>query len=190
MFRRFFLYTLGTVIITVLSIGLAHATIVLGQFSVKPQKPSAGEPLTLQVVLEDTSLSPVSDAIVFVELRPAGNPEATPVRVDLKETATDGAYQGETTLKAGPYDIFLRDQTYKAEETNAYLDAPLQVGKSNSLQEFNFPPTATARVGWRTWLLWLLGVPLGAALIVSTLILRRGDAAAEGPKATATTPPK
>ena len=43
---------------------------------------------------------------------------------------------------------------------------------------FVFPPTATGPQGLRTWLLWLVGLPLLAGLAVTVLVLTRGPGAA------------
>ena len=154
----------------------AHATIVLGHFEVAPARPAAGAPVTLRLRLEDPTQIPIQDAVVFAELRPVQNPAAEPVRAEFAETDTAGVYEGTVALpQPGPYRILLRDQTYRQEEANAALSGPLRVGGANPAQDFNFPPTATGSAGWRTWLLWLIGLPIVAALLVTVLVLTRGD---------------
>ncbi len=163
----------------------AHATIVLGHLEVAPARPAEGAPLTLRLRLEDPTQVPTEDAVVFAELRPArssaAQPAAEPVRAEFSETATPGIYEAKTTLaQTGPYRILLRDQTYRQEEATAALTEPLRIGGANPAQDFNFPPTATGSAGWQTWLLWLIGLPLVAALLVTVLVLTRGDGKASG----------
>jgi hypothetical protein len=155
----------------------AHATLVLGEFEVIPETPGAGSPFTLQVSLMDPTQVPVEDAVVFAELRPVGAPEAEPVRAEFTETETAGRYESRTELpRAVAYSVLLRDQTYRQEEATAQLETPLRVGEANAAQGFVFPPTAIGAAGWRTWLLWLVGLPVVAALLVTVLVLTRGDA--------------
>jgi hypothetical protein len=101
---------------------LAHAFPVLGELQVSPDTPAPGEPFTLTVTLMDPTQVPVEDAIVFAELRPQGQPDAEPVRVDLEESDVGGTYLGTATLpEAGAYAVTMRDQTYRQEEATANL---------------------------------------------------------------------
>lgn len=157
-----------------LNTAAAHATLVLGQLEVIPGRPTAAAPFSLQLTLTDPTQVPVQDALVFAELRPEAQPDADPVRADFAETDA-GVYRAETELpRAGAYMVVLRDQTYRQEEATAPLESPLRVGAPNEAQGFVFPPTATGASGWRTWLLWLVGLPVVAALLVTVLVLTRG----------------
>ncbi len=159
-----------------LPLASAHATLVLGRFTVAPARPAADAPMTFTLRLEDPTQVPVEDAYVFAELRPADAPDAVPVRAEFEETKAAGVYEVTATLEeAGPYRVLLRDQTYRQEEARAALAEPLRVGGPNAAQDFNFPPTATGGAGLRTWLLWLIGLPVAAALLVTVLVLTRGD---------------
>lgn len=159
-----------------LPLASAHATLVLGRFTVAPDRPAADAPLTLSLRLEDPTQVPVEDAYVFAELRPERAPDAAPVRAEFSETDTAGVYEVTATLRdPGPYRVLLRDQTYRQEEAQAALTEPLRIGGPNAAQDFNFPPTATGAAGLRTWLLWLIGLPVAAALLVTALVLTRGD---------------
>ena len=179
--RVFVLYRLVPVLITLglactLPLASAHATLVLGRFAVAPARPAADAPLTLSLRLEDPTQVPVEDAYIFAELRPADAPDAVPVRAEFEETSTAGVYEVTATLQnPGLYRVLLRDQTYRQEEAQAALTEPLHVGGPNTAQDFNFPPTATGAAGLRTWLLWLIGLPVAAALLVTVLVLTRGD---------------
>ena len=183
---RFSLLTLMLVLagFTGLQTAAAHATIVLGHFEVLPQRPAEGAPLELRLKLEDPTQVPIQDAVVLADLKPVGQPDAKPIRAEFSETQTPGTYEAMTTLtQPGPYQIVLRDRTYRQEEATATLTQPLRVGnpntapnaQTNRAQDFNFPPTATGSAGWRTWLLWLIGLPLVAALLVTVLVLTRGE---------------
>lgn len=189
--RTSFLHTvrlLFTVLFTVLLLcgtggALAHATLVLGQFEVLPENPTPSTPLTLEISLMDPTQVPVQDAHVSAELRPVGAPEAEPVRAEFAETETAGRYRSQTELpRAGAYNVLLRDQTYRQEEASARLETPLRVGAANAAQGFVFPPTAVGAAGWRTWLLWLVGLPVVAALLVTVLVLTRGSDASDKPQ--------
>lgn len=166
----------GLLVLVSASPAAAHATLVLGRFSVSPAAPAAGQQLTLELGLEDPTQVPIQDAVVFAELRPTADGSAEPVRGEFTESATPGVYRATVTLpRAGDYQVLLRDQTYRQEEADATLEAPLQIGDSNAVQNFNFPPTATGAAGWRTWLLWLVGLPIVAAVLVTVLVLTRGE---------------
>lgn len=158
------------------SSALAHATLVIGEAQVTPDTPEPNEPFALTVTLQDPTQVPVEDAVIFAELRPQGEPDAEPVRVDLEETDVGGTYEGTATLpEAGAYTVFMRDQTYRQEEASATLAEPLTVGDANAVQGFVFPPTAVGGASLRTWLLWLIGLPLVAGAVVTVLVLTRGD---------------
>lgn len=163
------------------SLVLAHVTLVLGEVSVSPEAPAPGEPFTLTVALTDPTQVPVEDAYMFAELRPQEQPDAEPVRADFEETSTGGTYQATSSLpEAGAYEVVLRDQTYRQEEASATLATPLRLGSPNETQSFVFPPTAVSGASLRTWLLWVLGLPIVAGVVVTVFVLTRGD---EKPKA-------
>lgn len=167
-----------TLLLTLLATGSsvsAHATLVLGTFGVRPAQTRAGEPVTLELRLEDPTQVPVEDAYVFAELRPEADAGAEPVRGEFVETDEPGVYTTALTLKnPGRYSLRLRDQTYRQEEASATLESPLRVGGRNPAQSFVFPPTATGPASLRSWLLWLIGLPIVAALVVTVLVLTRG----------------
>lgn len=181
------LVTLAIMLLSLCSSVSAHATLVLGTFKVTPTQPAAGSKVTLELDLTDPTQVPIEDAYVFVELRPENAPNAKPVRGDFSERSP-GIYMAEVTLpQPGSYRIKLRDQTYRQEEASATLESPLRVsgqtiGGHNSAQTFNFPPTATGPASLRSWLLWLIGLPIVAAVVVTVLVLTRSsDAETDAP---------
>lgn len=165
----------------------AHATLVFGHLGFSPDPPVPGQPFELSLRLEDPSLAPVEDAVVFVELRPMTSaelpmpassteaPELPPalVATGLSEVAP-ALYRAELVLpEAGAYHLLVRDQTYRWEEANASV--VLQVGADavGSLP-FILPPTAVAPRSVVTWMLWLIGLPLLAGLVVTVMVLSSG----------------
>jgi hypothetical protein len=152
----------------------AHATLVLGTLASDPATPRPDEPFMLSLELVDPTQVPVEDAWVLSEFRPQGAPEGTePIEVRFEESQTAGLYQAQVTLpERGNYALLLRDQTYRQEEAQATLTFPVGRTSAEPLR-FVFPPTATGPQGLTTWLLWLIGLPLLAALIVTVLVLSR-----------------
>lgn len=161
---------------------LAHATLVLGSLTSEPVAARSGEPLTLSLELRDPTQIPVEDAWVLAEFRQPGAPaDAQPVSVRFEESNTPGVYQTQVVLpERGRYALLLRDQTFRQEEAQATLAFPVGRALTEPL-EFVFPPTATGPQSLRVWLLWLIGLPLVAAAVVTVLVLTRGqNSEAEG----------
>lgn len=152
----------------------AHATLVLGTLTSDPAAPRPGELFTITVELVDPTQVPVEDAWVLAEFRQQGAPAGSePVTARFEEGNTPGVYQAQVTLpERGAYALLLRDQTYRQEEAQASLTFP--VGQASAEpQRFVFPATATGPQSLTTWLLWLIGLPLLAALIVTVVVLSR-----------------
>lgn len=156
----------------------AHATLVLGTLSSDPAAPRPGEPFAITVELVDPTQVPVEDAWVLAEFRQQGAPaESEPVTARLEEGNTPGVYQAQVTLpERGAYALLLRDQTFRQEEAQAELTFNVGSGTSPENLSFVFPPTATGPQSLTVWLAWLIGLPLSAAIIVTVLVLRRGEA--------------
>lgn len=167
------------------SIAYGHATLVFGVARVSPDPPVPGAPLALTLTLEDPSLAPVEDAIVFVELRPMAAdgaplpppsteaPDLPPPLASLRLTEADPAvYHGTVVLPAtGRYHLLVRDQTFPWEEANASVVLPLTGAPVGELP-FILPPTQVAPRSLWTWILWLVGLPLVAGAVVTLLVLR------------------
>jgi hypothetical protein len=166
----------------------AHATFVFGEVEVEPNPPRPGEPFTLRITMEDPSLTPVEDAILFVELRPIVG-AAQPLPAPSTEAPTlppalrtlrlievaPAVYAEQVTLPAAErYHLLVRDQTFPWEEANASV--VLVVGGEAPLAGLPFilPPTQVAPRSLWTWIAWLIGIPLAAGLVVTVLVLRGG----------------
>jgi len=140
-------------------------------------------------VLERT-LTQVEDAVVFLEFRaladaadaPSVNsqPDSEPLFITERlPEISPGVYQIELPVLAeGTYLVSVRDRTYRQEEAVANL---VLTFSSEALggQPFVLPPTATGPASLGTWLLWLLGIPLAAGVLVTVLVLRGGGRTAE-----------
>lgn len=167
----------------------AHATLVLGEVTLAPDPPLPGAPFVLRVTLHDPSMAPVEDAVVRVELRehraetaelPLASTEAPELpapkaELALVETAP-ARYEGEFLLEgSGEYHLLIRDQTFEWEEANASV--VLEVGGAPiGAVPFILPPTAIGPRSLWTWLIWLVGLPIVAGLVVTVLVLTSGRA--------------
>lgn len=166
-------------------IASGHATLVLGAVTSEPDVPLANQPFALKLQLVSPTQVPIEDAWVLAEFRPkrpATNGKVFDVR--FNEGGAPGLYQAQVTLPAnGTYALRLRDQTYRQEEAQA--DLVFNVGRRTSLdaRSFVFPPTATGlqTQSLQAWLLWIIGLPLLAAVAVTIAVLTMGKKpAAEG----------
>ena len=180
-FRRLQIILL-TFALLVTGVVLAHATVVFGTISTLPEVPQPGEPFVLQLELVDQAQIPVEDAYVLAEFRPQGSSEeAEPlVSATLEEAGVAGVYVTTLTLpEPGAYTLLLRDQTFRQEEGRQ--TTLINVGSLTPTDALTviFPPTAT-QSSVSTWLYWLIGVPLLAAVIVTVLVLRSPPAEAGG----------
>lgn len=177
-----------TTLLAVASAAAAHATLVLGTLEFTPDPPVPGAPLEVRLRLEDPGLVGVEDAHVRIELRPAGAAVPTSGKADVAagdvapalvasdpfDETTPGGYVGSVTAPgAGAYTITVRDTTYRQEE--AVANVQIEVGASVvGSVPFVLPPTATGPRSALTWVLWLVGVPVAAGILVTVLVLRSG----------------
>lgn len=167
----------------------AHPMLVIGEVTIDPDPAVPGAPATLTLTLQDTSLAEVEDAVVFVELRagpppeggsaPAGEPD---VATDRLEEVSPGVYTATIAVPpAGAYTLTVRDRTYRQEEAVANVSVRLGEGETGAVS-FVLPPTASGPTSLGSWLIWLVGVPLLAGVLVTVLVLRSGGRE-EGPGA-------
>lgn len=171
-------------LLTWTSSALAHATLVLGTLETTPDPPVPGEALALRIRLEDPGLVAIEDAHVRVEFRERGAAvpgaadedaaEAPLLRSDPFEETDAGQYVGTVTAPpAGTYTLSVRDTTFRQEEAIANVQLTIGAEEVGAVP-FVLPPTATGPRSALTWVLWLVGVPLAAGVLVTVLVLRSG----------------
>ncbi|MFA5550409.1 MAG: hypothetical protein WDA03_02225 [Trueperaceae bacterium] len=107
----------------------------------------------------------------------------------------DGVYVGTFEAPApGRYTVSVRDTTFRNEEAIANIGVDVggigiggigiggaDIGNANGVISFVLPPTPLAPRSLGTWLLWILGIPLGVGLLVTIFALRKAPAAAVEP---------
>lgn len=183
--RRPWATAVALVLVLLVGAAHAHATLVFGTVRVEPDPPPPGTAFTLTLTLEDPALAPVEDAIVFVEARPmpaAGealpspSTEAPalppPLRTERLIEVAPAVYRAEFALPDGDaYHLLVRDQTFQWEEANASVVLPL-LGSPVGELPFILPPTQVAPRNLWTWIVWLVGLPLLAGIVVTLLVLR------------------
>lgn len=164
----------------------AHATLVIGTLSFSPDPAAGATELVATLVLEDPGLVEVEDAVVFLEFRrldesqPArevnNQPDTEPVFVTERlPEPTAGTYViSVPTPDPGTYVITVRDRTYRQEEAVANLVVTFADDSATLEHTFVLPPTATGPTSLGRWLVWLIGVPLLAGVLVTVLVLRGG----------------
>ena len=158
--------------LSALSFVSAHATLVFGTVTTEPSRPQPGEPFTVRIEMRDPVGAPIEDAIVFVEATPYGA-DAPLIASDRFEETQEGRYEvGLTLADAESWSLQFRDQTYPQEEANATVVMGLGGQATGEALSFIFPPTETGPQSVRTWLLWLIGLPLVAGGIVTVMVLR------------------
>ncbi len=160
---------------SVASVALAHATIVLGTLSLEPNPPQPGSQIRFRLEMIDPTQVPIEDAVVRIDVTPTARGAAVTATFD--ETAP-GIYEATLVLpQGGEYALLMRDQTFRQEEAQAKLLLNLDNAAVDPIP-FVFPPTVTASNNLATWLVWLIGLPLVAGVVVTVLVLtggRRGD---------------
>ena len=170
----------------------AHATLVFGTVSIDPDPPPPGATFALTLTLEDPALAPVEDAVVFVEVRPMPSADAPlpspsteapalppPLRAERLIEVAPAVYRAEFALPDDDsYHLLVRDQTFQWEEANASVVLPL-LGRPVGELPFILPPTQVAPRSLWTWIVWLVGLPLLAGVVVTLLVLRSRPAAAK-----------
>lgn len=173
-----------------LGVASAHPMLVIGELSLDPDPARPGERAQLTLTLQETSLAEVEDAVVFVEFRQGppptggGAPRGEPLlATDRLEEVAPGVYTTAITVPAsGEYTVSVRDRTYRQEEAVANVQVTIGEQAVGTVP-FVLPPTATGPASLGTWLVWLVGVPLAAGVLVTVLVLRagpRGEAEEDG----------
>jgi hypothetical protein len=145
----------------------AHAFFVTGNITTTPTPAPVGEEFVLQVEMTDPTGTPVEDAKVAAEF----TKDAEMSRFEFFDSGVPGLYSAKVTLpEEGSYSLLLRDTTFKQEEARATLEFTLGPGQPNNIA-FIFPPTRTGSSNLSVWLIWVIGIPVVAAIIVTVLVL-------------------
>ena len=165
MFKRLLpLCLLLTLFVTEVS---AHAFFVTGEITTTPTPAPVGEEFVLQINMTDPSGAPVEDAVIAAEFSKDGEMN----RFEFSDSGVPGLYSAKVTLPSeGMYSLLLRDTTYKQEEAKATIEFTLGPDQPDSIA-FIFPPTRTSSNNLATWLVWVIGIPVIAGIVVTVLVL-------------------
>lgn len=145
----------------------AHAFFVTGVITTTPTPAPVGEEFVLQIGMTDPSGAPVEDAIVAAEFTKDGATQ----RFEFFPSGVPGLYSANVILPTeGTYSVLLRDKTYQQEEAKATIEFTLGPGQPDSVA-FIFPPTKTSSNNLSTWLIWVIGIPVLAGIVVTVLVL-------------------
>lgn len=156
------------------AVALAHGTVVLGAVTANPDPPRPGAPLILTVDLAKLSKAPVEGAKLEGSLRPAGRPDAAATPIAFQEYPEPyGTYRARLEAPpAGRYTLTVRDRTYPREDIRASVTLQVGGAQPNGSLDFTFPPATGGPRSVLRWLLWLVGLPLLAGVVVTVLVLR------------------
>jgi hypothetical protein len=145
----------------------AHAFFVTGEITTTPTPAPVGEEFVLQINMTDPSGAPVEDATVAAEFTKDGDMQ----RFEFFDSGVPGLYSATVTLPSeGTYSVLLRDTTYQQEEAKATIEFTLGESQPDSIA-FIFPPTQTGNNNLSTWLIWVIGIPVLAGIVVTVLVL-------------------
>jgi YtkA-like len=146
---------------------LAHAFFVTGVITTTPTPAPTNEAFVLQINMTDPSGTPVEDAVVAAEFTKDGDMQ----RFEFFDSGVPGLYSANVTLPSeGTYSVLLRDTTYQQEEAKATIEFTLGEGQPDNIA-FIFPPTQTGSNNLSTWLIWVIGIPVLAGIVVTVLVL-------------------
>ncbi len=168
MLRR--LLSLPLVLALTLTEVSAHAFFVTGVITTTPTPAPIGEEFILQIGMTDPSGAPVEDAIVAAEFSKDG----VVSRFEFSPSGVPGLYSAKVTLPdEGLYALKLLDTTFGKEAgnaTEATVEFTLGEAQPQSIN-FIFPPTRTSSSNLSTWLIWVIGIPVLAGIVVTVLVL-------------------
>lgn len=147
----------------------AHAFIVTGNITTVPIDAKPREMFTLYIDMTDSAGTPVEDAIVAAEFTKDGRMR----RFEFSAGDRPGLYFTKVNLpEEGEYSLLLRDTTYSQEEARATLTFTLGIKQIEQIP-FIFPLTKTSSNPLSVWLIWIIGIPILAGIIVTVVVLRR-----------------
>jgi hypothetical protein len=148
----------------------AHAFFVTGVLTTTPTPAEAGKEFILQIGMTDPSGAPVEDAIVAAEF----NKDGQKLQFEFFPSGVAGLYSAKVTLpKEGTYQLLLKDTTFGTEQgnaTEANIEFTLGPDQADNIA-FIFPPTRTGTSNLSTWLIWVIGIPVLAGIVVTVLVL-------------------
>ncbi len=180
----------------------AHGNLVRGSVTVAPDPPRPGQAMVITVDLAKTNDSPVEGATLTAELTTAqnsappagavasGGSAATAPATSAAGTGGAAAPRGQsfplqeyrepygtyraqlTAPPAGRYTLTVHDRTQPGEDSVAQL--PLRIGgnMANGSRGFTFAGAAGGSNSLRSWLLWLVALPLVVGVVVTVLVRR------------------
>lgn len=162
-----------------------HQELLFARLTTQPPQPQPGEPFELLVTLSDSSDRQVGGAQLVALLADADAAEpdrtgsgqaALAPGVTLRNEPGTGRYRGSARARpAGDYRLELVELTNDQPEASA--STTLTIGGGSPVDvELVLPPSNENGLG--AWLLWLLGLPLLAGLLVAVLVFtgrRRTD---------------
>lgn len=170
------------------SVGVAHPFVVIGHLSIDPNPPVPGEPLHVDIRLEEQNQKPVPDAVMFIEFRihppdyDSSDPDRTPIlelpifyKTELPLEEYQEAQYRITfpSPPSGDYYLTIRDRTYPAEDALATIE--FASGRERPYQAsdllFILPPTDITPAKLSTWIAWLIAIPLISGIVVTVLVL-------------------
>ena len=172
----------AAVLVTAMGWTAAHPVLLFGRVSTDPADAPAGQPVRVTVQLTDSARQEVPGLDMEIRLfDPETDPEALaavgaseesglPVlaRVAITDEDDNGVYHGELPeLAAGSYPFRLVELVDEEVESNSSGVLPVGAGEPIDM-DLILPPVA-AGVG--TWLIWLVGLPLLAGVLVTVLVL-------------------
>ena len=153
----------------------AHSMLVFGNAEVLPNPPAAGAPVTIVLDLAAAGDVPVNDAIVdLTATAPSGTVDAS-VTFELRD---EGRYRAMwTPSEPGTYALRFTDRTLAGEVVEQ--TQPLDIGGDAPVPALDLifvPTNGASGTPLRVWLIWLIAVPVGVALIVvgASLLTRPG----------------
>lgn len=176
------LYLLVSAVLTIWLLGIAwaHQSLLFAHVTTRPAIPVAGEAFALSVRVTDSSHRQVSGVNLLARLDVDGADSDRSVdarepvlEAPLRATSGSGEYRGRfEAMPSGVYRLTLievDDGRSKASATGN-----LSVGGSSAVDlQLLLPPSGQGRLG--TWLVWLVGLPVLAGLLVTVLVLTGRD---------------
>jgi hypothetical protein len=157
----------------------AHQQLLFARVASVPEVPRPGEPFEVRVIVNDASRRAVSDMNLRLFFSPLGQdvqganqaPDQEidrPVTVALTGSGA-GTYRGTVEgLDAGSYRMTLAEFVDGNRESSAVTEISVDGGTPLEA-ELLLPPGGGGGLG--TWLVWLVGLPVLAGVLVTLLVL-------------------